>query len=185
MNYMFKTGVDTIPYESGRLYTFKKFKDGIYYRDLKSEIIKDVTINLADIPLKNGILRVDRINAKKPLDLILGHYSLPHINGYINTSVQKINNKEVHIIDNGIYQLALIPVKGWESITSKTTSDLHPEAKKSTVLNISTSYTPNQKNNELITAMLWKKSGKPFTKKELSIADDIQIKKKIRTLSFE
>ncbi|WP_160114210.1 DUF2264 domain-containing protein [Aquimarina sp. AU119] len=177
MNYMFKTEVDTIPYEPGRLYTFKKFKNGVYYRDLKSEIIEDVLINLADIPLKNGILRVDKINAKKPLDFILGHYSLPHINGYIKKSVQKIKNKEIQIIDNGQYQLAVIPIKGWNVVTTKTTSGLHPEAKESTVINTRAKYKPSQKDNTYITIMLWKKSGTPFTIEELSFIKKIESEK--------
>jgi len=44
-----------------RLYTFIGFNDGIYRRDAELETNRDIKFKLADIPLPNGILRVDKV----------------------------------------------------------------------------------------------------------------------------
>ncbi len=173
MNYMIKTSIDSISYEPGRLYTFKKYENGIYYRDLTFENRSDVRIELSDIPLANGILRVDKIHAEKELSFSLGHYALPHSNGTIKKITKKVKGRKVQIIDNGDYQLALIPIKGWDTTLIKTLSGLHPESKQSTVINTTATYSPTKKENTYITAMLWKKSGTPFTDKELTINKEV------------
>ncbi|SNR31071.1 Rhamnogalacturonyl hydrolase YesR [Lutibacter agarilyticus] len=181
MNYVFKTNNAEYPFESGHIYDFIKFEDNAYYRKLTSEYIDNVAIQLADIPLENGILRVDKIEADKEVSISLGHYSLAHINGFISKKERTINGKEVHIIDNGKYQLALVPVIGWNEIKTITSNNIHPETKESTVINVVDIYNPLEKNNIYVTAMLWKKSGIDFTDKELNIVKKVNVKKdKIR-----
>jgi len=168
MNYVFETNNTEYPYEPGHLFDFKKFENDTYHRQLKSEYIENVTMHLADVPLENGILRVDKIEAAKEVSLSLGHYSLSHINGFIKESVRTIKGKEIHIIDNGEYQLALVPVLGWDTIKTITSKDIHPETEESTVINVNDSYNPSDKKNLYVTMMLWKKSGVPFTDEELN-----------------
>jgi rhamnogalacturonyl hydrolase YesR len=177
MNYVFKTNDEIHKNESGHLYEFEKYEDGIYYRKLKSEFLENTTMSLADIPLKNGILRVDKITSSTTAELKLGHYSLPHINGYIKKESRKINDIEVQIIDNGEYQLALVPIKGWDAITTITSKGLHPTDKESTVINVSDSYNPATKDNVYVTALLWKKSGEKFSNDELQVVKKVKIKK--------
>ncbi len=177
MNYVFKTDEKTYPFESGHLYNFKRFEDGIYYRQLQSEYLENVKLELADIPLNNGILRVDKIEANETVSFRLGHYSLPNLNGYINESIRTIKGKEVRIIDNGIYQLALIPVKGWGTIETIRSVNMHPETEESAVINVSESYDPKNNNKVYVTAMLWKKSGETFTDKELNIVRKLKVKR--------
>ncbi|WP_158655267.1 DUF2264 domain-containing protein [Flavivirga eckloniae] len=177
MNYVFKTNQEEYPFEPGHIYDFKKFEDGVYYRKLSSEYMENVAVQLADIPLSNGILRVDKVEADKNVSFSLGHYALAHINGYISKKVREVNGKEVHIIDNGEYQLALIPIKGWDAIKTITSTDIHPETKESTVINVAANYKRSNKNNLYITAMLWKKSGEPFTDNELTVVKKIKAKK--------
>lgn len=177
MNYVFKTNKNEYPFEPGHLFNFKKFEDGVYHRQLKSEYVENVTMQLADIPLENGILRVDKIETEKVISFSLGHYSLPHINGYINKSVRVVKGKEIHIIDNGNYQLALISILGWDGIKTITSQDIHPETKESTVINVNETYNPTGKNSIYITAMLWKKSGETFTNNELSFIKKVKTKR--------
>ncbi len=178
MNYVFKTDSEKVPFESGHLYNFKKFENGVYYRTLSSEYINGVSLQLADIPLKNGVLRVDKIEADKKVTFSLGNYSLAHNKGYIKKTTRKINGKEVHIIDNGVYQLATIPVLGWDAISTITSTDIHPETKESTVTNISETFLPSNKNKVYVTAFLWKKSGEDFKEDELHIIKKVKVKKK-------
>lgn len=177
MGFVFKTNTTDHPFESGHLYDFKKFENGIYYRDLKIEFIENTSLQLADIPLENGILRVDKIKSNQDVSFKLGHYSLPHSNGYIKKESRKINGKDVTIIDNGNYQLALVSVLGWDGIETITSTNVHPENKESTVIDVSKHYKSSDKNQILVTVMLWKKSGEPFTETELNLVKKVKVKK--------
>ena len=166
MNYVIKNKVNQ--WEAFRLYTFKKFEDGIYYRDVVLETDPNVKFNLADIPLANGILRVDKNNSSVPLQMRLGHYALPKLKGEIKTTIRKVKNHEVTIIDNGKYQLAMIPLLGWDKSEVVQAKDLHPEANESSVINVVTNFVPkNEQSNVYATLMLWKKSGEKWSSQEL------------------
>lgn len=164
MNYVIKNKNNL--WEAFRLYTFKKFENGIYYRDAVLETDENIQFNLADIPLPNGILRVDKNNSNKPVSIRLGHYALPKLNKEIVTTKRNIAGYEVSIIDNGKYQLAMIPVSGWEKSEVVKAKGLHPESNESTVINI-TSDSKSEKPTVYATLMLWKKSGEKWTEKEL------------------
>ena len=164
MNYVIKNKNNG--WEAFRLYTFKKFENGIYYRDAVLETDENIQFNLADIPLPNGILRVDKNNSNKPVSIRLGHYALPKLNKEIVTTKRNIAGYEVTIIDNGKYQLAMIPVSGWEKSEVVKAKGLHPESNESTVINI-TSDSKSEKPTVYATLMLWKKSGEKWTEKEL------------------
>ncbi len=185
MNYVFKTNTEEYPNEPGHLFDFKKFEKGVYHRQLKSEYIEDVTLQLADISLENGILRADKIEANKDVYFKLGHYALSHINGYIKEIVTTVNGKEVHIIDNGNYQLAVVPVKGWDGIETITSTNIHPETRESTVINIFKNYDYEKDSPILVTALLWKKSGEIFTEKELSVVKNVKWDQKNNQVEIE
>lgn len=166
MNYVIKNKSDK--WEAFRLYTFKKFEDGIYYRDVVLETDANVKFNLADIPLANGILRVDKNNSTASVSMRLGHYALPKLNGEIKTTVRKVKNYEVTIIDNGKYQLAMIPLLGWDKSEVIPARGLHPEANESSVINLlKNDISQNDQSKVFATLMLWKKSGEKWTNKEL------------------
>jgi hypothetical protein len=172
MNYVIKNKNDI--WEAFRLYTFKKFEDGIYYRDVVLETNENIKFNLAEMPLANGILRVDRNNSKESLSLRLGHYALPKLDNQIKTSTKKIRGHKVIIIDNGEYQLAMIPFIGWNKIEVMQTLGLHPESKNSNVINVAS----NESFSKIYaTLMLWKKSGEKWRKKELIPLKSIKISK--------
>ena len=164
MNYVVKNKNNL--WEAFRLYTFKKFENGIYYRNVVLETDENIQFNLADIPLPNGILRVDKNNSNKPVSIRLGHYALPKLNKEIVTTKRNIEGYEVTIIDNGKYQLAMIPLLGWEKSEVVKAKGLHPESNESTVINVA-SDSKSEKSNIYATLMLWKKSGEKWTKNEL------------------
>ncbi|MNL02294.1 hypothetical protein D3C87_1227950 [compost metagenome] len=164
MNYVIKNKNNL--WEAFRLYTFKKFENGIYYRNVVLETDENIQFNLADIPLPNGILRVDKNSSNKPIAIRLGHYALPKLNKEIVTTKRNVEGYDVTIIDNGKYQLAMIPVLGWEKSEVVKAKGLHPESNESNVINI-TSNSISEKSNIYATLMLWKKSGEKWTKNEL------------------
>jgi hypothetical protein len=161
-------------WEPFRLYGFKKFEDGVYYRDVVLETNPQVRFHLADIPLPNGILRVDRNNSIDSVELRLGHYALPQLDQPIRESTRTINGREIKIIDNGKYQLAMVPVKGWHSINTIASTGVHPESEHSKVINVSGKSEAGT-GDYYITLMLWKESGKKWSKKELNPIQKITI----------
>ena len=165
MNYVVKNKNNA--WEAFRLYTFKKFENGIYYRDVVLETDENIKFNLADIPLANGILRVDRNNSDKPIAMRLGHYALPKLDKEIITSKKKVNGFDVTIIDNGKYQLVMIPILGWQNTEVVKAKGLHPESNESSVIDVTSTSAPKN-SNIYATLMLWKQSDKKFTNKELS-----------------
>ena len=148
-----------------RLYTFKKFEDGIYYRDAELETNPEIKFSLADIPLPNGILRVDKVSFPITTELHYGHYSLPELESPIVTKEQKAGGYTAYCMDNGAYQTALINLQGWSEVEFVQTEGPHPVSNKCSVINVATTHSGDK---VFITLQLWKKSGKPFTKKELA-----------------
>ena len=166
MNYVVKNKENN--WEAFRLYTFKKFENEVYYRDVVLETDENIKFNLADIPLANGILRVDKNNSDKAISMRLGHYALPKLNKEISVEKRKIKGYEATIIDNGKYQLAIIPLLGWEKSEVVNTKGLHPESNESSVINLVTNAASKDKEpNIYATLMLWKKSGEKWKNKEL------------------
>jgi hypothetical protein len=166
MNYVVKNKNNK--WEALRLYTFKKFENNIYYRDAELETNKNIQFKLADIPLSNGILRIDKLVSADSVDLRLGHYSLPQLKEPIKEEIRKIDGHEVRIINNGVYQLAMVSLVGWEAMEFVRAQGLHPEADQSEVINVSDKFTAGKTNLKIYsTLMLWKKAGEKWTNEEL------------------
>ena len=183
MNYVFKNSKEE--WEPFRLYTFKKFEDGIYYRDVVLETNTNIKFNLADIPLANGILRVDKNNSTNPIAMRLGHYALPKLDQEIKTTIKKVKGHQVTIIDNGKYQLAMIPILGWEKTEVVKAKGLNPATNESAVINLSHNFVPQKDNPEIFaTLMLWKKSGEKWSNDELLPVKKINYSKTTNTVSI-
>ena len=149
-----------------RLYTFKSFKDGVYRRDAVLETDAKCKYRLADIPLPGGVLRVDKVEVPAATDIRLGHYSLPELGAPIKYSTMSLGKgRKAHIVYNGEYSLAMIPLAGWASVFPAYPEGLHPVSHRCGVL-MASDHILNKK--VYITLQLWKKSNKPFTRKELS-----------------
>lgn len=155
-------------WESGRMYTLKGYKDGVYRREL--EVSKDSTIRLIlrDKTLPNGILRMDQYVGEKDVELSLGHYVLPQRGKPILKSIKKIGKYSFHIIDNGEYQLALVPISGWDTVEAVDTEGLHPEAEYAATVSARTSV-KGQEPTALVSLMLWKKSGEKWRKQDIPL----------------
>ena len=181
MNYVIKNKKNE--WEALRLYTFKKFEDGIYYRDVVLETNENIYLKLADIPLPNGILRLDNNTSTEASQLRLGHYALPQIKGNIKKETRKVKGHEVHIINNGIYQLAMVPLSGWDAMETVGTTGLHPVSEASSVINVSDSFQPGEKKPIVYaTLMLWKKADETWTDEELVPVKKIKYSQKDKSI---
>lgn len=155
-----------------RLYTFIGYENGIYRRDAELETNREIKFKLADIPLPNGILRVDKIISPVKTHVSLGHYSLPELNNPISHKIRKVNGNQACTISNGFYQLAQISLAGWNSQEFITTENLHPVSKKAALISAK-----DQVIGEKIyvTLQLWKRGNKKFTNKELTPVKQVNI----------
>ena len=116
MNYATLNGKNQ--WEVLRLYTFQSFENGIYRRDAELETNRDIRYKLADIPLPNGVLRVDKVVTPAATKVRLGHYTLPEINGNPVEEEKSSKVKDAVILHNGAYRLAWFPLQGWETVTA-------------------------------------------------------------------
>ncbi len=174
MNYVFRNANDE--WEALRLYTFRKFEEGVYYRDAVLETNENIRIQLSEMPLPNGILRVDRNVSLETVFMRLGHYALPVKNEEIHCRTQQVGDYEATIIDNGEYQLALVPLRGWENSEVVKATGLHPESVQSSVIDVTASFHPGVDSQSIYAClMLWKKSGELWTDDELLPVKQIDV----------
>lgn len=155
-----------------RLYTFRSFEEGIYRRDAVLESDSEVRYQLADICLPDGVLRIDKVSVPHATDIRLGSYSLPLQGRPFAES--ECNNRNGRLLDNGNYQLALLPLAGWEQCYSLQPKGLHPAADECALLQCSAHV---ENCRIFVTLQLWKKMkrGKGFTKKELNPVKSLTI----------
>jgi hypothetical protein len=165
MNYVVKNHENR--WEALRLFDFKKFEDGVYYREGRLESDPGIRVRLADIPLSNGILRVDQYIGSTAAKVRLGHYALPRLDGDIKQESRKLKGHDVRIINNGAYQLAMIPLAGWESMETVHASGLHPVSAESAVINVTGNFAPQEQPAIYAVLMLWKKANETWTDDEL------------------
>jgi hypothetical protein len=178
MNYVVKN--KTGKWEPLRLFNFKKFENGIYYRDAVLESNRKIQFRLAEIPIPNGIIRVDKLicndSALQTVELRLGHYALPQLKQAIHDETFEIGYNNAKSIDNGEYKLAMIPWKGWGQIQFVHSTGLHPQSNASAVINAFDVLEPGKKNEKIyITIELWKRSGSDWTNNELKPVRKVKI----------
>ncbi|GAF02843.1 DUF2264 domain-containing protein [Saccharicrinis fermentans] len=176
MNYGLKNAKGQ--WEVFRLYSFKKFEDGCYYRDAVLETDENIKMNLVDIPITNGILRVDRNVSTKRVEMRLGHYALPEFDTEIKVSTRQVGVYQATIIDNGTYQLAMVPLLGWEYVVVLNTKNLHPVSDKSAVIEAIGGSEYREIPQIYATLMLWKKSGEAWSDDELCPVKSFEVSDK-------
>ena len=161
-----------------RLYDFVSFEDGIYRRDAVLETDENVKFNLAEIPLPNGVLRVDRVTLPKAYEgsthaLRLGSYTVPKLNQDIKTSTLT-KPRLASCVDNGVYQIAMSDLKNGQAVKSQivTGEDMHPMSETCALL--AGDYSLSEGSHIIITLQVWKQSGKRFSKKELGVVRSVE-----------
>ncbi|MDF7825936.1 DUF2264 domain-containing protein [Pontiellaceae bacterium B12227] len=167
MNFRFRLADG--PWLSSSFYDFKSYENGIYRRTLMLEENPGIRIELAEMPLKNGMLRVDTNKSTVLHTLRLGHYALPHLDGVpCKTEIRTVDNVPVYLVSNAAYQLALVPLNGWGAGRFVVTEGLHPESVKSTVINMEAEFDSSAQSEGVYkTLMLWKPEGESWSDAEL------------------
>ena len=139
-------------WEVMRLYTFRSFDDGVYRRDAVMESDTSVLFHLADIPLADGVLRVDRVTAPSPTPLHLGHYAIADKGkGFSLTE-----NNGIQWVDNGEYAVAAVPLTGWSGSQQIIYPEgLHPESSRCALPMLTDTVSGSR---VFATMMLWQKT---------------------------
>ncbi|MGD8781819.1 MAG: DUF2264 domain-containing protein [Ignavibacteria bacterium] len=134
-------------------------------------------IDLAEIIIPGGVIRIDRSRMAFEYELTLGHFGLPHINGN-KADVKKFEEGSKKIITASIpgRRLALITYNGWDETDSLTHEGRNAEADESTVIYAHKKRLQKNPPMELmISVLLHKMDDSDWTEVELSPVKNIEI----------
>jgi hypothetical protein len=134
-------------------------------------------IDLAEITIPGGVIRVDRSRLAFEYELTLGHYGLPHRGGK-KAIVQQFEDGIKKVITASIQgrSLALITYNGWDNLMYLTHKGRNAEAEESTVIYVHKKRTSKNPAMELmITVMLHKMDNIEWTEVELSPIKEIEV----------
>ena len=134
-------------------------------------------IDLAEITIPGGVIRVDRTRLAFEYELTLGHYGLPHINGKkaVLNQYEKDGKKVITVSIPG-RQLALVTYSGWDSMDTLIHENHNAEADESTVIFTRKKRLAKNPPMELmISVMLHRTDDVPWTNEELFPIKSIKI----------
>ncbi|MCR6630429.1 MAG: DUF2264 domain-containing protein [Magnetospirillum sp.] len=113
-------------------------RDGVLYRQLvfRSESpMPDVVVDLADIIIPGGVVRVDRLRAEGAYALRLGHFGLPHASDVVLTvATWQEEERAFATARAGARVVLLGSYRGWDRLVAGEHTGKNVEAATSTVL---------------------------------------------------
>ena len=142
-------------------------------------------IDLAEITIPGGVIRIDRTRMAFEHELTLGHFGLPHIAGE-NAVVQQFEDGLRKVITASIpgRKVALITYSGWDNLNFSVHRDRNAEADESTVIY---AYRKRMAKNPpmelMITALVHKMDDSEWTEEELNPVKEIKIQEITHTFS--
>jgi len=134
-------------------------------------------IDLAEITIPGGVIRVDRSRLAFEHELTLGHFGLPHLGGQLAV-VRRLEDDTRKVLTASIpgRQLALIAYHGWDGLDSRVHRGCNAEADDSTVLYAHKQRTMKNPPMELmITVLRHKTDDAPWSEEELSPIKSIDL----------
>ncbi len=168
---------------------FNGVREGVLYRQLimRKPPYNGVgyIIDLAEITVPGGVIRVDRCRLAFEHEMTLGHYGLPHFGGK-KAEIEKFGEgtKAGLIASVPGRKVALMTYSGWDKLCVLVEEGRNAEADESTVLYAYRKRAAKNPAMELmVSVMLHKTDDMPWTKEELSPIKDIKIMDVTPTLS--
>jgi len=168
-------------YTTSQSIIFNGVRDGVLYRQLIMRKPPNngvgYIIDLAEITVPGGVIRVDRCRLGFEHELTLGHYGLPHVEG-VKAKVERFENSTSKGLIASIEgrKTALIAYNGWDRLDTLVHQGRNAEAEESTVLFAYRKRTDKNPAMELmITVMLHKTDDSAWTKEELSPLRNVKI----------
>jgi hypothetical protein len=134
-------------------------------------------IDLAEITIPGGVIRVDRSRLAFEYELTLGHFGMPHIGGQkAEVNQFEIGDKKVITVSIPGRRIALITYHGWDKLDSLVHTDRNAEADESTVIFASKRRMAKNPPMELmISVMIHRMDNQEWTEEELSPIKEIKI----------
>ncbi len=165
-----------------RLYTFRSFENGVYRRDAVLETDSTVRYQLADIPLPDGVLRIDRVSTAAPTDITLGHYTLPTLGAdSLPVAHRTVGRYNAVTVANGQYTLAFVPLMGWDDAASVSfPKGLHPVSNRCALPSLRQHV---EGSRLLVSLQLWKKGSDAFTDRQLMPVKNLKVSSDQRTVT--
>lgn len=161
-------------YTTSESMVFNGVRNGVIYRQaiMRKPPNNGVgyIIDLAEIPIPGGVIRVDRCRMAFEHELTLGTYGLPHYNGK-SAEVARLGNDLAFGLTASIpgRRTALFCYQGWDAAEPLRHSGNNAEAEESTVLYAYRKRTTQNPAMELmICALLHKTGNDAWTSEELS-----------------
>ncbi|HEV2210232.1 MAG TPA: DUF2264 domain-containing protein [Verrucomicrobiae bacterium] len=168
-------------YSTAQSILFNGVRDGVLYRQLlmRKPPANGVgyIIDLAEITIPGGVIRVDRCRLAFEHELTLGHFGLPH---YADrpAALQRLEDGTRRVLTASIpgRQVALIACHGWDSVNAQVHRGFSAEAAESTVLGAYRKRTAKNPAMELmICVMLHKTDDSAWSVEELSPLREIKL----------
>lgn len=92
-------------------------------------------IDLADIVIPGGVIRVDRSRLAFEHELTLGAYGLPHLGGKAaEVEIRQDGGRKTAIASIGGRRVAFVAYSGWDRLEARVHAGMNAEADESTVL---------------------------------------------------
>jgi hypothetical protein len=171
----------TAGFSTSQSILFNGVRDGVLYRQLLMRKPPNngvgYIIDLAEITIPGGVIRVDRCRLAFEHELTLGHFGLPHVDDNAPV-VEKISDGGGQGFTASIpgRQLAFLAYSGWDTVQAQVHTGFNAETKTSTVLGAYRKRTTQNPAMELmISVMLHKTDDSPWTKAQLSPLKNIQL----------
>ena len=168
-------------YSTAQSILFNGVRSGVLYRQLLMRKPPNngvgYIIDLAEITIPGGVIRVDRCRMAFEHELTLGHFGLPHMGGK-KAVVQTLEDEMKKGLTASIpgRQVAFIVYNGWDSVQAQVHQGFNAEADESTVLGAYRKRTARNPAMELmISVMLHKTDDRNWTKEELSPIKNIKL----------
>ena len=157
-----------LPFMTNKNLRFGGLHKGVLYR--QCEIGGWMArIDLADIIVPGGVLRVDRLVMTFAHELRLGHFALPHIEGPAQVARRVVDGRPVITARGGGRAVALVALRSWDGLDGIVHEGVNPEARQSTVIYARRVRTTDHSGLDLaITLMLHRTDGGDWSDDELS-----------------
>jgi hypothetical protein len=109
-------------------------RKGVLYRQAHFPGHLAPFVDMASIVIPGGEIRIDRLRRLIPCNVTLGHFSIPHLKSEPKKLDKKVEGKQSVSLAIPGRQLAMTNYQGWGEIVTRFSSDIHPEAKQSTLV---------------------------------------------------
>lgn len=149
-------------------------RDGVLYRQIVflGELpMPDVVIDLADIVVPGGVLRVDRLRADGAYELHLGHFGLPHADGAAPVIGEwDADGQSCMTVRGQERSLLLAAGSGWDRVAVRAHAGKSVEAGSSTVLHaVRRRESVAPEAEWLVALMLHRTDGYDWTREETEV----------------